>query len=137
MRLTTTPDRDDSPAWSPDGRYIAFLRIAPTLAVGTKFSIPADVFVMPALGGAERHVASITVTTTGPYFANSHGRPMRWLAISGGPSPADAAGIWLMEVDGPATNVSRRPRAGCSTSISVFAPDGRRLVFIRGGDMVN
>ena len=76
MRLTTAPDRDDSPAWSPDGRHIAFLRIAPKLAVGATFSIPAEVFVMPALGGAERRVAAVNVKDSAD-FTNSHGRPMR------------------------------------------------------------
>ena len=47
LRLTTSPGEDDSPAWSPDGRFIAFLRSSPQ---------GAAYFVVPALGGPERRV---------------------------------------------------------------------------------
>jgi serine/threonine protein kinase/Tol biopolymer transport system component len=45
LRLTTSEGEDGSPAWSPDGRFIAFLRRA---------SSSAGYFIVPALGGVER-----------------------------------------------------------------------------------
>jgi DNA-binding winged helix-turn-helix (wHTH) protein len=51
--LTSDPARDDYPAWSPDGRRIAFQRFTS--------EISADLFVIPALGGAERKLATISV----------------------------------------------------------------------------
>ena len=137
MRLTTAPDRDDSPAWSPDGRHIAFLRIAPKLAVGATFSIPAEVFVMPALGGAERRVAAVTVGDSGGFRELAWTPDAKWLAIGGRQSPADAAGIWLVEVDGPRHQRLTTAARGMFDVGPVFAPDGRRMVFIRGGDMGN
>ncbi len=137
MRLTTAPDRDDSPAWSPDGRHIAFLRIAPKLAVGATFSIPADVFVMPALGGAERRVAAVTVYDSRGFRELAWTPDAKWLAIGGRQSPADAAGIWLVEVDGPRHQRLTTAARGMFDVGPVFAPDGRRMVFIRGGDMGN
>lgn len=47
LRLTTDPAADRSPAWSPDGRQIAFRR-------------RYGVYVVPALGGAERKVADLS-----------------------------------------------------------------------------
>ena len=52
MRLTNDPAPDNSPAWSPDGRYIPFLRDLP----GSK----AGVFLVPAIGGPERKLAEIS-----------------------------------------------------------------------------
>ena len=43
-RLTTSPAADESPAWSPDGRFIAFLRVTSSTA--------ADLMIIPAGGGA-------------------------------------------------------------------------------------
>ena len=45
LRLTTSQGEDGSPAWSPDGRFIAFLRRTPS---SSSYS------VVPALGGVER-----------------------------------------------------------------------------------
>ena len=137
MRLTIAPDRDDSPAWSPDGRHIAFLRIAPKLAVGPTFSIAAEVFVMPALGGAERRVAAVNVHDSGGFRELAWTPDAKWLAIGGRQSPADAPGIWLVEVDGPRHQRLTTAARGMFDVGPVFAPDGRRMVFIRGDDMGN
>ena len=49
FRLTTNPAADVSPAWSPDGRTIAFLR----RSEGDR----NELLLIPALGGPERKVA--------------------------------------------------------------------------------
>ena len=73
-------------------RGIAFVRVAPTLAVGATFSVPADVFVMPALGGAERRVEAVTVFDSRGFHELAWRPDGKWLAISGRQSPADTAG---------------------------------------------
>ena len=59
LRLTTDPAHDLRPAWSPAGKQIAFIR----LAQGSK-----DVLVVPAEGGAARHVTDLTGLT--PVWSN-------------------------------------------------------------------
>lgn len=55
LRLTTDPAKDESPAWSPDGRYIAFRRHGEG---------KDTIYVIPALGGLERKL----LTSKGSFF---------------------------------------------------------------------
>ena len=52
LRLTVDAAKDYSPAWSPDGRFIAFLRNLPRAKCA--------VLLIPALGGRERKLAEIS-----------------------------------------------------------------------------
>ena len=54
LQLTTAPEADTCPAWSPDGRSIAFIREGP----GGK----ASVYLVSPLGPPERKVAEISQT---------------------------------------------------------------------------
>ena len=55
LRLTRDPERDYNPVWSPDGRWIAFLR-------GDAQSLHSELRLVPPLGGAERKLATITAS---------------------------------------------------------------------------
>lgn len=57
LRLTSSPEFDYSPSWSPDGRAIAFLRGGASGGVG-------EVRVVPPLGGPERKVAEFNNSAT-------------------------------------------------------------------------
>ncbi len=129
-RLTTNSARDLDPAWSRDGRYIAFRR---------EIGAHCGIFVIPAGGGPERKVAETVVP-----FAS--GTPMRD-AMSGMSWSAD--GDHLLVVDtgrpghGPNAIVSvstvtgekrilTSPPAGMYDTYPTFADDGRSLAFSRG-----
>jgi Tol biopolymer transport system component len=127
VRLTSDPRWDDSPAWSPDGRFIAFQRTEPAGTEGA-------VVVVPALGGAERQL-----TTIASFGAQRRPRgnlawtaDSKWVAVGGRPSGETATGIWLIALDGGErrrlTQVEDR-EAGDTTP--AFSPDGRQLAFIR------
>ena len=84
QRLTTNPARDDAPAWSPDGRSIAFMRSIPG-------RIPwhyRDLMVVPAAGGDERRVTTMSVLDARK--RSSRGLAWspdgRWIAVGGQPS---------------------------------------------------
>ena len=49
LRLTSSPAPEYCPAWSPDDRYIAFVRDEP--------SSSSAYYLIPSLGGAERRIA--------------------------------------------------------------------------------
>ena len=128
VRLTTNTARDDSPVWSPDGRFIAFIR----------FTSPdtADLIVIPALGGAERTIATIVPVPIPPSFrpiSNLSWPPDgRWLAFGGATSSDGPRGIWLIAVDG--SEQRRRltePPGGGHDHSPVVSPDGRNLAFLR------
>ena len=95
LRLTTGPASDYSPAWSPDGRYIAFLR---------HLSREKDaVLLIPALGGPERKIAEVfREEFRTAFFFCTH---LTWspdgnsLVISDRDSPKEPAGLFLLAID--------------------------------------
>ena len=78
-RLTTDPAADFSPAWSPDGRQIAFLR---RLDAGDVER--CGIYLIPALGGAERRLAEIDLTTYPQRGRRLAGLDSRWQVAGGG-----------------------------------------------------
>ncbi|WP_157899113.1 winged helix-turn-helix domain-containing protein [Luteitalea pratensis] len=119
--LTNTPEREFSPAWSPDGRWIAFLR-------GELLN--ASLFVMPAIDGTERKIAE-----SGP--AGVIGGTVRWspdgkwLLVSGTTEKDERIGLLLIDFN---TGEKRRlttPPAPMSDRGGSFSPDGRQVGFLR------
>jgi Tol biopolymer transport system component/DNA-binding winged helix-turn-helix (wHTH) protein len=136
IRLTDNPARDDRPAWSPDGRQVAFIRYRPNTQERRGALPVADLFVIPALGGAERRVASLVTccvivrATTG---SNLSWTPDgNWLALGGEVPPGEPWGIFLISADGQQVRrLTRKPPRSFGEYRPVFSPDGRWMAFVR------
>lgn len=129
--LTSAPEHDESPAWSPDGQRIAFVRRIPERVF--------EVYVIPALGGAERRVASFVFDSSRRSTRLSWSPDGKWLVIGGKASDSETFGLWLVETDGLETRrLTTPPRPdGVADFGPVFSPAGDRIAFIRAGASSN
>jgi Tol biopolymer transport system component/DNA-binding winged helix-turn-helix (wHTH) protein len=110
-RLTETPFAETSPAWSPDGRDIAFLRAG------------QGVFVISVLGGTERKIANT-------------GSALGWTPDGRALLVRDRAedkpyGIFKIDLDsGKREQITQAP-SGIGDWTFDVSPDGHTLAFIR------
>ena len=94
-RLTTDPAEDTSPAWSPDGRTLAFLR--------QKRDGVSELILVPAAGGPEHKIAE---TREQPWFAPRKSSAIawspdgRWIAASHREPGDPSEGIYLFSLTG-------------------------------------
>jgi eukaryotic-like serine/threonine-protein kinase len=124
-RLTSGPDDDWNPSWSPDGSQVAFLRFAPGA-----FPFEGTVHVVSALGGADRRLGELKA-----FFSQISWSPDgRWLAVGRrrqeGENAPQASGIHVIPVGGGDSHaVTTPPQPGWDTH-PAFSPDGRRLAYV-------
>ena len=132
LRLTSVPGAIDfGPDWSPDGAYIVFGRFpAPTAAPGT---VEAGIYMVPAMGGAERRVHS-TNWTLGPIVDSrvawaSNGKT---IAFSDRPVGQSHYAVFALDVATlSARQVTFPPELSIGDLHVAFSPDARTLAFLR------
>jgi len=130
-RLTTDPQQDFSPAWSPDGLSIAFVRRQP---FGR-----ADVLLVGSSGDAvERKVAEINFPMNGLWGHAGRGRYLawspdgQWLAAAAADSPGGALHLILLSPETGEKRILTEPPDEFAGDVSAsFSPDGRTLAFSR------
>jgi Tol biopolymer transport system component len=121
LRLTTDPADDFHPAWSPDGKSIAFER-----DVGEANAL----ILIPAIGGPEREVARLSPSVSSRLSWSPDGK---WLAVAESPSAGQPSSLFLLS---PVTGEKRSlmsppPSAVWGDGDPAFSPDGRKLAFRR------
>jgi Tol biopolymer transport system component/DNA-binding winged helix-turn-helix (wHTH) protein len=133
IRLTTNSAGDFAPAWSPDGHWIAFLRVRQRSQA---------VMVIPSLGGQEREVTEVALETEGmlhrgrayavppPYLAwSSDGR---WLLSLEENAPHGACSIVRISVETGGKRALTFPPKGTNGDGGLaVSPDGKTLAFTR------
>jgi Tol biopolymer transport system component len=131
LRLTTDPASDVNPVWSPDDRWIAFLR---GNSAGPMSRSRYELTLVPPLGGPERRVVELRVReVTWPAQANLEWCPDASCLIvtdSPGEEKPDALFVVSVETGEKRQLTNPRPPALADTSPAV-SPDGRSLVFRR------
>jgi Tol biopolymer transport system component len=124
LRLTNASESDHGPAWSPDGRFVAFQR----------WGRPTAYYIIPALGGVERKLADGDL-------APRRGSGLAWspdgkyLAVADGGEKADpgsASRIFYISVESGERRESKIEMPGQYVSGLRFAPDGKELAIIAG-----
>jgi Tol biopolymer transport system component len=118
-----------TPAWSPDGRSIAF----------EKMGIMDGVFLISCLGGAERKLTELSVGARPP--ARWPGSAVasrvawhpdgKWVVVSGTDSVGESSALFAVSTE---TGEKRRltsPPAGSSDTLPAVSPDGKAVVFGR------
>ncbi len=127
LQLTKQASLDFNPEWSPDGRYIAFCRISKG-ATG--------IYIIPALGGAERRVRNTLwddrefneVFFTGRLSWSPDGK---LLAYSDRASRLETASIFLLSLDSLEVRRLTSPLRSRGDFNPEFSPDGQTLAFAR------
>lgn len=122
-QLTNCPDRDYSPAWSPDGRTIAFLR--------DSTQGKSEIRVIHPDGTDERKLAEIT-----PSPATDHplswSKDSRWLVVAASPPDDGPPALFLLSMEtGAIHRISSPPLQSTGDLSPAVSPDGSKLAFTR------
>lgn len=117
VQLTATAKDHTHPAWSPDGRFVAFCSVLDSRTPYAQFGV----YIVPATGGEQRRVAQ-------------GGEGVSWspdgksLAVAG--MPPESGGIFQLSLEtGQQTRLTHS--LSMLDELPVFSPDGKWIVFTR------
>jgi Tol biopolymer transport system component len=130
-RLTRTPEWESDPAWSRDGRTIAFTRRSLVCHASECF-LPTDdasLHTIPAAGGRSfRLTYDDTYALESSPSWSADGRRIAFVRDYSEPGPGIMPGIYVVGTDGQGV---RRIVAGWIRSVD-YSPDGATLAFVTG-----
>jgi Tol biopolymer transport system component len=130
-RLTTDPRADFNPVWSPDDRWIAFLRGESTPRVGVAGQ--SELWLRPPVGGPERKLADVRTraTVSNPGFV-SWCPDSTCLVVTDSPGEGKADALFVVSLEtGDKRQLTNPPSPSLGDSNPAVSPDGGSLVFRR------
>jgi len=120
-RLTNKSGYEFMPAWSADGRYIAFGRIIEN---------GRGIYMIPARGGIEK---TLVYTDASWWYNLSWSPDGKTIAYSNRDSTSHFNRICLLSVDSQQIRgLTDGPELSLSDSYCAISPDGQRVAFVRG-----
>lgn len=123
-QLTDHPAFDGFATWSPDGRFIAFIRSED----GKKRN---SIYTLPSTGGPEQKLVDLTMTAWSDAMGLSWSPDGKWLVYSDLPRPGEASQIYLLSMETQERTPLTYPTGYQSDGSPRFSPDGRFVAFTR------
>ena len=128
LQLTRNPAEDISPAWSPNGDSIAFLR--------RQGGDRNELMLIPALGGPERKLTEVIIVDfrpSSPLPSLAWSPDGRWIAVSHREAGDLGEALFLVSAQtGEKRRLTRLPTDYYAGDfMPAFSPDGRTLLFAR------
>ncbi len=126
VRLTRDPVDEFSPAWSPDGRFVAFLRTLSRDSTG--------IFLIPAIGGAERKLAVTYLSEEKAHFGGciAWSPDGKWLLYSDKEAPNAPLALYRLSLESGEKQAITFPSNTSAGDVSpAVAKDGGTVVFSR------
>ncbi|HEX9930368.1 MAG TPA: winged helix-turn-helix domain-containing protein [Pyrinomonadaceae bacterium] len=118
VRLTSGANDEIYPTFSPDNRQIAFVRSFPSRS---------EVFLVPALGGAERKICELNSEWSSISFSPDG----QTLAVVDSISAGKQSGIFLVNLQTGERRQLTAPPESIRDTTPRFSPDGASLAFLR------
>ena len=122
LRLTKADADDRHPAWSPDGRFIAFVR---------QTDDAHSVYIISSIGGNEREIASFSSRKV-QGLSWSPNASQRVLTLSLQQRPHQAYSLYRTSLRSDSlVQLTHPPRYSVGDTDPVFSPDGSEIAFTR------
>ena len=131
LRLTSDARSEYNPVWSPDGKWIAFLR-AEQLPPGSGPAGKAEVWLVPPLGGPERKLTAITLGMVGQPAFLTWCPDSSCLVLANSPAQGTPDSLFVLSREtGESTQLTHPAPPLLGDSNPAISSDRRWLVFRR------